>query len=170
MNKRIAFVITLAGLVGTSWGASLNGQDKPMSAFIDRGDPNNTSIDPEDRIGWFRHDKFGMFIHWGPYSLLAGEWKGRRVPVGSEAEWIMQRFNIPVKEYREMARGMNPVNFNAVQWVNLAKSAGMKYLVITAKHHDGFAMYHSQVSEYNIVDWTSFKRDPLKELSEACRK
>jgi alpha-L-fucosidase len=82
----------------------------------------------------------------------------------------MERFNIPVKEYREMARGMNPVNFNAERWVSLAKAAGMKYLVITAKHHDGFAMYHSRVSEYNIVDWTSFKRDPLKELSDACRK
>jgi len=121
-------------------------------------------------MAWFRHDKFGMFIHWGPYSLLAGEWKGQRVPVGSEAEWIMERFNIPVKEYREMARRMNPVNFNADQWVSLAKAAGMKYLVITAKHHDGFAMYHSRVSEYNIVDWTPFKRDPLKELADECQR
>ena len=158
MRKRIDLAITLAGLVGTmSW---LSGQDKASEA----------SIKPEERMEWFRHDKFGMFIHWGPYSLLAGEWKGQRVPVGTEAEWIMERFNIPVKEYREMARGMNPVNFNAERWVSLAKAAGMKYLVITAKHHDGFAMYHSRVSEYNIVDWTSFKRDPLKELSDACRK
>ena len=124
----------------------------------------------EERIRWFRHDKFGMFIHWGPYSLLAGEWRGHRVPVGTEAEWIMQRFNIPVKEYRDMAHGMNPVHFNAGDWVALAKAAGMKYLVITAKHHDGFAMYHSRVTRYNIVDWTPFKRDPLKELSEACAK
>jgi alpha-L-fucosidase len=128
------------------------------------------TIGSEERLRWFRNDKFGMFIHWGPYSYLAGEWKGQRVPVGSEAEWIMQRFNIPVKEYREMARRLNPVNFNAEQWVSLAKATGMKYLVITAKHHDGFAMYHSRVSQYNIVDWTPFKRDPLKELSEACRK
>ena len=69
-----------------------------------------------------------------------------------------------------MARGLNPVKFDADEWVKLAKTAGMKYLVVTAKHHDGFAMYHSQVSDYNIVDWTPFKRDPLKELSEACRK
>jgi len=121
-------------------------------------------------MAWFRHDKFGMFIHWGPYSLLAGEWKGQRVPVGSEAEWVMERFNIPVQEYREMARQMNPVKFSADQWVGLAKSAGMKYLVITAKHHDGFAMYHSRVSKYNIVDWTPFKRDPLQELSQACQR
>jgi alpha-L-fucosidase len=84
------------------------------------------SID-EERIRWFRNDKFGMFIHWGPYSLLAGEWKGHRVPVGTEAEWIMQRFNIPVNEYREMARSLNPIYFNAERWVNLAKATGMKY-------------------------------------------
>ena len=160
MRKRIAFVITLAGLVGAGCAVPSRSQDNSSDA----------SMDPGERMDWFRHDKFGMFIHWGPYSLLAGEWKGRRVPVGSEAEWIMQRFNIPVKEYREMARGMNPVHFDAEHWVGLAKTTGMKYLVITAKHHDGFAMYHSRVSEYNIVDWTSFKRDPLKELSEACRK
>jgi alpha-L-fucosidase len=124
----------------------------------------------EERIRWFREDKFGMFIHWGPYSLLAGEWHGQRIPVGSEAEWIMQRFNIPVKDYREMAHGFNPTYFDAEKWVALAKAAGMKYLTITAKHHDGFAMYHSRVSDYNIVDWTPFKRDPVKELSEACRK
>jgi len=124
----------------------------------------------EERIRWFRNDKFGMFIHWGPYSLLAGEWKGHRVPVGTEAEWIMQRFNIPVNEYREMAHGFNPIYFDAARWAGLAKATGMKYLVITAKHHDGFAMYHSHVSEYNIVDWTPFKRDPVKELSEACAK
>ncbi len=138
----------------------MSGQDKAPDA----------SVPHAERMAWFRHDKFGMFIHWGPYSLLAGEWKGQRVPVGTEAEWIMERFNIPVREYREMARRMNPVNFNADQWVGLAKQAGMKYLVITAKHHDGFAMYHSRVSEYNIVDWTPFKRDPLEELSQACQR
>ncbi len=132
------------------------------------GDSASTSASAEDRMQWFRNDKFGMFIHWGPYSLLAGEWQGHRIPVGTEAEWIMQRFNIPVRDYREMARGIKPVNFNATEWVSLAKAAGMKYLVITAKHHDGFAMYHSAVSQYNIVDWAGFPRDPLKELSTAC--
>ena len=146
--------------MGTISPSRLRCQDKPP----------DTSSPSEERLGWFHHDKFGMFIHWGPYSLLAGEWKGQQVPVGSEAEWIMERFNIPVKEYREMARRMNPVNFDADRWVSLAKATGMKYLVITAKHHDGFAMYRSRVSDYNIVDWTPFKRDPLKELSEACRK
>jgi alpha-L-fucosidase len=124
----------------------------------------------QDRMEWFRHDKLGMFIHFGPYSMLAGEWKGQRVPVGDEAEWIMQRFNIPVREYREVAHGFNPARFDANAIVRLAKTAGMKYLVVTAKHHDGFAMYRSKVSPYNIMDWTKFGRDPLKELAEACAR
>ena len=123
-----------------------------------------------DQMAWFRHDKLGMFIHFGPYSALAGEWQGHQIPVGTEAEWIMQRFNIPVAEYREMAHAFNPVDFDAEQIVGLAKSAGMKYLVITAKHHDGFAMYQSAASRYNIVDWTPFKRDVVKELAEACHR
>ena len=138
-----------------------------LSGRASRGQEQVTDA---ERMQWFQHDKFGMFIHWGPYSYLAGEWKGQRIPVGTEAEWIMQRFNIPVTEYREMAHHLNPVHFSAEEWVALAKATGMKYLVITAKHHDGFAMYHSQVSKYNIVDWTPFHGDPIKELSEACRK
>ena len=122
----------------------------------------------EERMEWFREAKFGMFIHWGPYSLLAGEWNGRTVPVGDNAECIMDILEIPVKEYHKVARRFNPVKFNAVKWVQIAKATGMKYIVITSKHVDGFAMYHSKVSEYNIVDWTQFGRDPIKELSEAC--
>jgi alpha-L-fucosidase len=129
---------------------------------------NNDSQNTEKLPEWFRDAKFGMFIHWGPYSQLAGEWNGQQVEVGKEAEWIMKELRIPVKEYRERAHSMNPNKFDARQWVALAKAAGMKYIVITAKHHDGFAMYHSKVSNYNIWDWTSFKRDPLKELSLAC--
>lgn len=124
----------------------------------------------EDRLQWFREAKFGMFIHWGPYSALAGEWKGRRLEVGRNAEWIMNYLRIPAAEYREMARQFNPVRFDARQWARLARQTGMKYLVVTAKHHDGFAMYHSKVSRYNIVDWTPYERDPLKELAEACRR
>jgi alpha-L-fucosidase len=119
-------------------------------------------------LDWFKDAKFGMFIHWGPYSQLAGEWNGRQVEVGKEAEWIMKELAIPVNNYRELAHEMNPVRFDAHEWVRLAKTTGMKYIVITAKHHDGFAMYQSRVSSYNIVDWTQFKRDPLKELSVAC--
>jgi alpha-L-fucosidase len=117
---------------------------------------------------WFRDGKFGLFIHWGPYSILGGEWKGKRIEPGDIAEWIMQKFKIPVEEYRRIAATFNPTKFDAREWVALAKKAGMTYLVITAKHHDGFAMFHSKVSSYNIVDYSPFRRDPLKELSEAC--
>ena len=128
------------------------------------------TLSAEERLAWFKDDKFGMFIHWGPYSVLAGEWNGRRVEVGDIAEWIMQRLEIPVAEYREMARSFNPAEFDARSMVKLAKDAGMKYLVFTSKHHDGFAMYHSKVSDYNIADWTGFDRDPLRELAEECRR
>lgn len=128
------------------------------------------SINKEERLRWFKEAKFGMFIHWGLYSRLAGEWNGKKIPVGQNAEWIMKRLQIPVKEYRRMAHQFNPSKFNAEDWVKLAKNAGMKYMVITAKHHDGFAMYHSKVSDYNIVDATPFKRDPIKELSKVCQK
>jgi alpha-L-fucosidase len=128
----------------------------------------NQLLESEQRMEWFREAKFGLFIHWGPYSLIEGEWNGKQVKVGDNAEWAMKFLKIPVKEYREIARGMNPVKFDAREWVRLAKETGMKYLVITAKHHDGFAMYKSAVTPYNIVDWTPFKRDPLKELAQAC--
>ena len=136
----------------------------------ERKPENNTSGQETDgpNLDWFREAKFGMFIHWGPYSSLAGEYNGRRVPVGENAEWIMKKLTIPVNEYRELASKINPVKFNANDWVRMAKETGMKYIVITAKHHDGFAMYHSKVTKYNIVDWTQFGRDPMKELSEAC--
>ncbi|MGO8790972.1 MAG: alpha-L-fucosidase [Terriglobia bacterium] len=160
MKHLLAIVASVVCMVGPSAGEGLFAQSQPAQA----------PISPAQRIEWFRHDKFGMFIHFGPYSLLAGEWKNNRIPVGTEAEWIMERFNIPVAEYREMAHQLNPVKFNADEWVSLAKATGMKYLVVTAKHHDGFAMYHSQVTRYNIVDWTPFKRDPVQELSEACRR
>lgn len=123
----------------------------------------------EQRMAWYKEAKFGMFIHWGPYSALAGEWNGKKVEVGDIAEWIMQRLQIPRDEYREMARNFNPAGFDAEAIVRLAKDAGMRYLIFTSKHHDGFAMYHSKVSKYNIIDWTPYDSDPLRELAEECR-
>lgn len=122
----------------------------------------------EERIQWFREAKFGMFIHWGIYAQLAGSWKGKEIP--GIGEQIMRYGKIPVKEYREIAKDFNPVKFNADEWVKLAKDAGMKYIVITAKHHDGFAMYHSHCSPYNIVDATPYGKDPMKDLAAACQK
>lgn len=122
----------------------------------------------EQRLRWFREARFGMFIHWGLYAVPAGEWKGKLIP--GLGEWIMNRAKIPVTEYEQLTGRFNPVKFNAEEIVRLAKNAGMKYIVITSKHHDGFAMYHSKVSKYNITDATPFKRDPLKELSDAAQK
>ena len=117
---------------------------------------------------WFSDGKFGMFIHWGPYSVLGGEWNDQKIEQGDIAEWIMERFKIPVKDYRKVAASFNPVSFNAQEWVLLAKKTGMKYIIITAKHHDGFAMFHSKASKYNIMDYTPFGRDPIRELANAC--
>ena len=122
----------------------------------------------ERRLRWFREAKFGLFIHWGLYAVPAGEWKGKPVP--GIGEWIMNRAQIPVREYEKLAAQFNPVKFDADAWVRVAKDAGMRYIVITSKHHDGFALFHSKVSKYNAVDATPFKRDILKELSEACAR
>ncbi len=122
----------------------------------------------ETRMKWWREARFGMFIHWGVYSVPAGVWKGEQSKhIG---EWLMLDYKIPVAEYGALAQKFNPVKFDAHEWVRVAKEAGMKYIVITAKHHDGFAMFHSKASPYNIYDATPFKRDPLQELAAACRK
>ena len=120
------------------------------------------------RMRWWREARFGMFIHWGIYSVPAGTWQGRQVP--GIGEWIMNRGKIPVADYAQFAAQFNPVKYDADAWVRLAKEAGMKYIIITSKHHDGFAMFRSKASPYNIYDATPFKRDPLKELADACRK
>jgi alpha-L-fucosidase len=120
------------------------------------------------RQAWFHEAKYGLFIHWGLYAIPAGEWKGRRIP--GIGEWIMFRTPIPVPEYEQLAKQWNPVKFDADAWVQLAKDAGMKYIVITSKHHDGFALYDSKVSAWDVVDATPFKRDILKELAAACAK
>lgn len=120
------------------------------------------------RLAWFHQAKYGLFIHWGLYSIPAGVWKGRRSP--GIGEWIMNRMRIPVAQYSRLAGGFDPIRFDAEAWVRFAEDAGMKYIVITAKHHDGFAMYHSRVSPYNVYDATPFHRDPIKELAEACAR
>ena len=106
----------------------------------------------------FRDAGFGMFIHWGVYSLLG------------QGEWVMQNRQIPVAPYEWLASTFNPVKFSAPEWVGLAKAAGVRYITITARHHDGFSMFATRATPYNIVDWTPFKRDPLQELAAECRR
>ena len=122
----------------------------------------------EERLQWWSQARFGMFIHWGLYALPAGEWKGHQTEEYSE--WLMYWEQIPVADYEKLAPSFNPEYFNADEWVKTAKIAGMKYIVITAKHHDGFSMFDSKVTRYDIVDATPFGRDPMKELAEACRR
>ena len=122
----------------------------------------------EKRLEWFRDVKYGMFIHWGLYAIPAGEYKGQRAP--GIGEWIMNRLRIPVAEYEQFAKQFNPVKFNPDEWVQLAQDAGMKYIVITSKHHDGFALFKSAVSPFNVVDATPYKKDILKQLADACAK
>jgi alpha-L-fucosidase len=127
-----------------------------------------TKAQRDARMKWWREAKFGMFIHWGLYSVPAGEYQGK--PVGSLGEWIMRIANIPVAEYASYAKQFDPEQFNADLWVSYAKAAGMKYIVMTAKHHEGFAMFPTKVDDYNINAQTAFKRDPIGEMAAACKK
>ncbi len=121
-----------------------------------------------DNREWFRNAQYGMMAHWGLYSLLGGEYRGRRV--NDYAEWIQSFMPIKNEEYAALAKNFNPIYFDADEWIRLARDCGMKYFVFTAKHHDGFAMYHSKADKYNIVDATPYGKDTTAMLAEACYK
>jgi len=124
-----------------------------------------SSAQRDRRMEWWREARFGMFIHWGLYAIPAGEWKGKT----DHAEWIRTTAQIPLEEYDQFVPQFNPTNFNAARWAQLARRAGMKYLVITSKHHDGFCLWDSKLTDFDVAR-TPFKRDILKELSAACKK
>jgi alpha-L-fucosidase len=153
--------ITLT-LLALAAGVLLVPRDVPAAPDAVRDDPLTAP-----RTRWFREAKYGMFIHWGLYAVPAGYYMGKPVP--GIGEWIMHTAKIPIPEYEKYAPQFNPVKFDAKEWARVAKSAGMKYMVITSKHHDGFSMFRTRVNPYNIVDATPFKRDPIKELSQACK-
>ena len=119
----------------------------------------------EARMDWWREARFGMFIHWGLYAVPAGEWKGKT----GYGEWIRTSAEIPLEVYDQFVPKFNPERFDAGAWVKMARDAGMKYIVITSKHHDGFCMFDTKQTDYNIMN-TPFKRDPMKELAAACKK
>lgn len=131
--------------------------------------PQQKKLSHDEKMAWWREAKFGMFIHWGPYCLYGGVYNGFNQRRGG-AEWIMNRCKIPVREYRAKASTFNPTKFDAEEMVLTAKNTGMKYIIFTTKHHDGFAMFKSKASNFNIVDYTPFKRDIVDELAKACRK
>lgn len=129
------------------------------------------SESPEDfdqRMEWWRDATFGMFIHWGLYAIPAGEHNGKRTK--DIGEWIMHHLQIPVSEYEQYAAQFNPVDFDADEWAKIAADAGMKYMVITSKHHDGFCLWDSKVSKYDVVDATPYGKDLLAPLKKACDK
>jgi len=129
---------------------------------------SETKAQRDARMRWWREARFGMFIHWGLYAVPAGRYGGK--PVDGIGEWIMHSAHIPVADYAAYAKQFDPEQFNADAWVGVAKAAGMKYVVMTAKHHEGFAMFPTQVDSYNINAQTPFKRDPVGEMAAACRK
>ncbi|MCS3801388.1 alpha-L-fucosidase [Chitinophagaceae bacterium OAS944] len=122
----------------------------------------------DERIQWWQQARFGMFIHWGIYSLPGGEWKGKKVD--GYAEHLMRKEKITRADYLQLAHQFNPVLFDADAWARQAKEAGMKYMIITSKHHDGFAMFDSKIGDFNIMQQTPWKRDPMAALSAACHK
>jgi alpha-L-fucosidase len=142
-----------------------------------KGAPEVVTLDPYEhetkeqrdaRMAWFRDARFGMFIHWGVYAVPAGTYNGKQI--GGIGEWIMNRGKIPMAEYQAYAKEFNPTNYDADAWVKLAKEAGMKYIVITSKHHDGFTLFDSKASDWNVAKATPYGKDLLAPLAAACRK
>jgi alpha-L-fucosidase len=127
-----------------------------------------TPAERDQRMRWWREARFGMFIHWGLYAVPAGEYQGKREK--DIGEWIMSWANIPRAEYEKFAPRFNPTAFDAAEWVRIAKAAGMKYIVITSKHHDGFSMFDSGVTDYDLVDSTPYKKDVMKALSAEAKR
>ncbi|HEY0947154.1 MAG TPA: alpha-L-fucosidase [Opitutaceae bacterium] len=153
-----ATIGALPGLAQTATPAAHHGQSPVLPETPEQ----------KARLAWFKDARLGLFIHWGLYAIPAGQWPGRENT--NRGEWIMLQEKIPSAEYEKLAGQFNPVKFDAKAWVGLAKAAGMKYLVVTAKHHDGFCLYDSKLTDYDIVDATPFRRDPLRELAAACRE
>jgi len=168
-KKILVSLLLISQMTNVQQASAQTAQFSEMTTLEHFGGPSSGTYKPTDaekqRIAWWRDAKFGMFVHWGLFSQMAGYWKGEKVRGG---EWAIKMNKLPIDEYRELTKVFNPGKFNADEWVKLIKAAGMKYIVITSKHHDGFAMFKSKVSPYNIVDATPFKRDPMKELKEAC--
>ncbi len=163
LSRRTVLGTSLAFAAGGSSLPALFAEDLQPRDFLSEAKPQRDS-----RMKWWRDARFGMFIHWGVYSVPAGTYQGKRID--GIGEWIQASANIPPEEYRKYPPQFNPVKFDAAEWVRTAKNAGMKYLVITSKHHDGFCLFDSKVTDWDIVDGTPYKKDVLKALSRECKK
>jgi alpha-L-fucosidase len=168
ITGRIVFPILALALVSGIFMTVSAAETNSVSQFSADPYANETPAQRDARMEWWRQARFGMFIHWGVYSVPAGTYDGKQIP--GIGEWIMNKGKIPMAEYQAYAKNFNPTKFNADDWVKIAKNAGMKYIVITSKHHDGFAMFDTKASAWNIMQATPFARDPLKELAAACKK
>jgi len=168
-TPRLLRVAALAALLAACLPGPAPAQTPPPAA-VPSVDPHAAETRPQRdaRMKWWREAKFGLFIHWGLYAVPAGEYDGK--PAGGYGEWIMHDAHIPVADYAAYAGRFDPEQFNADQWVGYARAAGMKYIVMTAKHHEGFAMFPTKVDDYNINARTPFKRDPVGEMAAACKK
>ena len=174
--KKILAPVLLPLLCGIALAEAVPSADNPEQAHADSFKKRFATDlrhppESEARLNkWFRDDKFGVFIHFGAYSTLAGQYKGNS-DGPPYAEWAMMTHRIPLQEYREeVVSQFNPQEFDADEWARIFKETGMKYVVITSKHHDGFALFKSDVTDYNVVDGSPFKRDIIKELQEACHR
>ena len=155
----------MTALVAAALLLSAGCQTTPKGAEQTPGIPPETQPERDVRMAWWRAARFGLFIHWGLYAIPAGEWQGET----GHAEWIRDTARIPIEEYDRLRYQFNPVKFNADEWVRMAKDAGMQYIVITSKHHDGFCLFDSQFTDYDVLS-TPFQRDVLRELADACRR
>jgi len=168
--KSIPYTLAASLLLAMPASAQIEGEHiatssaHPVAAIQDK----ETPAQRDARMAWWRAARFGMFIHWGLYSIPAGTWDGKRIP--NIGEWIMNDASIPVADYKALASKFNPVAFNAHDIVALAKAAGMKYIVITSKHHDGFAMFDSKANAFNIVAATPYHHDPIRDLANECKR
>jgi len=179
MNLTLPLPLLLVVPVSFFFSASCSQSPAPRDASDQEPAEETTTeltsypADPEEarqqRIQWWKESRFGMFIHWGLYAIPGGTWKDT-VKKRGYSEWIMFSEKIPRDEYARLADQFNPDQFDADTWAAIAKEAGMKYVVITAKHHDGFSIFNSKVTNYDVIDATPFKRDIIRELEEACHR
>ena len=169
MYRILSTILTVTLLLSLSSSIMIHAQTK-----VPENGKNETLQQRNERMKWWREARFGMFIHWGLYAVPAGIYQGKSISrdehVSLLGEWIMATSDIPKETYEQYAGKFNPVAFDADEWVRIAQDAGMKYLVITSKHHDGFSMFSSNTSDYTIMKSTPYKKDPIQALSEACKK
>ncbi len=167
--KKLILILALLLFASNGWVYNEMDSGGIKSLVTYKGPYDDETAQQRDaRMAWWREARFGLFIHWGVYAVPAGTHKGEQIE--NIGEWIMHYGQIPVAEYQQYAKQFNPVDYDPEAWVLMAKDAGMKYIVITAKHHDGFALFDTAASDWDIVEATPYGKDLLKPLAEAARK